>query len=38
METRTIAVAALVISIVVGVLLYLHSRPNADGLPHGRTS
>lgn len=37
METRTIAMAALAISIVVGILLYLHSRPNALGLPHGMT-
>lgn len=38
MDTRTIALAALAISIVVGVLLYMHSRPNMAGLPHGMTS
>lgn len=38
METRTIAIAALVIALAVGALLFMHARPNADGLPHGRTS
>jgi hypothetical protein len=36
-ETRTIAIAALAIAIVVGVMLYLHTRPNIAGLPHGVT-
>lgn len=38
METRTIAIAALAVAIVVGVLLYMHARPNPDGLAHGRTT
>lgn len=38
MDTRTIAYAALAIAIIVGVLLYMHARPNPDGLAHGRTS
>ncbi len=36
-ETRTIAIAALAIAIIVGVMLYMHSRPNIAGLPHGVT-
>jgi hypothetical protein len=36
-ETRTIAIAALAIAIVVGIMLYVHSRPNIAGLPHGVT-
>jgi len=38
METRTIAFLALGISIVVGILFYLHTMPTALGLPHGRTA
>lgn len=37
MTDRRIAIAALVLAAVVGVLLVLHARPNPLGLPHGMT-